>query len=257
MIFYTLKEQHLTEVKEKLRLWRSKPILNEIYKSFYTLIAENLNRDLGGLIAEIGSGIGSLKSLLPTCICTDIFENPWIDQVENAYRLSFSDSSVSNLILFDVFHHIEFPGTMLEEFYRVLMPRGRVIIFDPAISMLGFIVYGLFHHEPINVRREIKWFVPKHFSPEVASYYAAQGNATRIFFSYKYRKFLSSNWNLIVSRRMSAISYVASGGYSKPKLYPDLFLPVMKVIDKWCDAFPSLFATRMLVVLEKKERSET
>ena len=50
---------------------------------------------------ELGSGIGNIKSVIDSAICTDIFDNPWIDQVENAYRLSFLDNEVSNIILFD------------------------------------------------------------------------------------------------------------------------------------------------------------
>jgi hypothetical protein len=48
--------------------------------------------------------------VIPECVTTDIFPNPWLDRVENAYALNFADASVGNLILFDVFHHLEFPG---------------------------------------------------------------------------------------------------------------------------------------------------
>ncbi len=92
---------------------------------------------------EIGSGIGNIKHTIPHCLRTDLFPTKDIDQVENVYQLSFSDNSVSDLILFDVFHHLRYPGSALKEFQRVLLPNGRVIIFDPFVhSMLGFIVYN-------------------------------------------------------------------------------------------------------------------
>ena len=53
------------------------------------------------------------------CVRTDLFANPWIDQVENAYRLTFGDGEVSHLILFDVFHHLQHPRTALRECRRV------------------------------------------------------------------------------------------------------------------------------------------
>ncbi len=129
--------QHNIEIQRNLDCWKQKPILREIYQRFYILIAKYLNRSINGEIIELGSGIGNIKMIIPDAICTDIFKNPWIDRVENAYQLSFADGSISNLILFDVFHHLEFPGTALNEFHRVLQPSGRIIIFDPYISLTG------------------------------------------------------------------------------------------------------------------------
>lgn len=245
------RQVYLSDIEEKMSLWQTKPVLQEIYKSFYQLIKQNLSLNIDGLTVEIGSGIGRLKEVIPHCICTDIFNNQYIDQAENAYKLSFADSSLSNLILFDVFHHIEYPGTALKEFHRVLKPKGRVMIFDPAISLLGFLVYGLCHKEPINYRKKIAWFAPDDFCPERSSYYAAQGNVSRIFHSMDYKNALK-DWEQMRSIKLSAISYVASGGYSKRALYPVNLLPIIKIVDSICDIAPRLFATRTLVVLEKK-----
>jgi SAM-dependent methyltransferase len=240
--------QHNIEIQENLKKWNNKPLLKEIYLEFYKLIASQLNQKIEGKIVELGSGIGNMKMVVPNVICTDIFNNPWIDQVENAYKLSFENESVSNLILFDVFHHLEFPGTALNEFRRVLMKGGRVIIFDPYISLLGLIVYGLFHHEPIGLKQQINWFAKED---QTNNYYAAQGNATRIFGSKKYSDKLT-DWEIIKVKNLSAISYVLSGGYSRRQLYPYKLLPFVKFVDKIFGWFPLLFGTRIMVVLEKK-----
>jgi SAM-dependent methyltransferase len=249
---FTSIKQHNIEIKDNLKYWESKPVLRKIYQQFYKLIAQHVRQDINGKIVEIGSGIGNLKLAIPESICTDIFPNPWIDQVENAYNLSFPDMSISNLILFDVWHHLEYPGTVLKEFYRVLTPGGRIIIFEPAMSLLGFIVYGIFHHEPIKYISEIKWWAPEDFSSEKSEYYAAQGNASRIFCSKKFNKRLT-NWNRVLTKKISSISYAASGGYRGKKLYPDVFSPLLSFIDRICDHFPVLFATRLLLVMEKKD----
>ncbi len=249
------KSRHDEEINRNLVSWRKKPLLEDIYITFYKLIAKHLSHGLDSYTVELGSGIGSITKIIPNCIRTDIFPNAWIDRVEDAYHLSFSDNTVDNLILFDVFHHLRYPGTALKEFHRVLAPEGRVLIFDPCMSMLGIIVFGLFHHEELGLRNSIRMFAPRQWSSGEERYYAAQGNASRIFLGRKYQSFLE-NWSVIAKQRMAGISYVASGGYSMPQLYPDKAFPVMKAVDKICDLFPLIFATRLLVVLEKKVSAE-
>jgi SAM-dependent methyltransferase len=245
------QEQHNLEIHQNLEYWDKKPVLRKIYRKFYELISKQIDNKLTGKIVEVGSGIGNLKSIVPQAICTDLFDNPWIDQVENAYKLTFKKDSISNLILFDVFHHLEYPACALAEFKRVLAKGGRIIIFEPAVSLLGILVYGIFHQEPLALRKKILWEVPTDFDPSKTIYYAAQSNASRIFFKRKYKKYLG-DWKVITRKRLSSAAYVCSGGYSKPQLYPDFLLPVINFIDRLLSIIPFLFATRLLIVLEKK-----
>ena len=247
----TSVDQHDIEIQHNLQCWNSKPLLRRIYREFHESIKALTLPESSGITVELGSGIGNIKEVIPHCLRTDLFPNPWIDQQESAYRLSFKDGSVANIILFDVFHHLRYPGTALTEFERVLVPGGRVIIFDPCMSALGLLVYGVAHHEPVAVFDNIEWNAPSGWSPDQDSYYAAQGNAYRIFWG-KERQHLPSNWEVISQRRFSAVSYVASGGYSKPQLYPSSAYPLMKGIDAVCDLLPMLFATRLLVALQKR-----
>ena len=243
--------QHNLEIQANAEHWRRKPLLQKIYRDFYSEIAGELRSDLPGETVEIGSGIGNLKTVVPEALATDIFPNPWLDRIENAYALSFEDVSVANLILFDVWHHLEYPGTALAEFHRVLAPGGRLIIFDPAMGLLGRIVYGLFHHEPLALKDEIRWRAPADFSPGEMTYYAAQGNAQRIFFSGEGASELD-DWRTVRRSLFAGIPYVASGGFRGPQLYPESLLPALRVIDRMASRVPALFATRLLVTLEKK-----
>lgn len=243
--------QHNLEIHANAEHWRRKPLLQKVYRDFYLEIASELVRDVPGATVEIGSGIGNLKNVVPGALATDLFPNPWLDRVENAYSLNFGNGSIANLILFDVWHHLEYPGTALTEFHRVLTPGGRLVIFDPAMGLLGRIVYGLFHHEPLGLRDEIRWWAPPDFSPAQMTYYAAQGNAHRIFFSDQWAPNLG-NWRTVRRSLWAAIPYIASGGFSGPQLYPQSLLPAMRAVDRIASCIPSWSATRLLVVLEKK-----
>jgi SAM-dependent methyltransferase len=247
-------EQHLIEIRANKAAWARKPLLHSIYGNFYKLIRENFS-GTSGLVVELGSGIGAIKQVIPECVSTDVFANPWIDRRENAYALTFADGCLSNLILLDVFHHLKYPGTALREFLRVLRPGGRVILLEPGLGMLGRAIFTLFHHEPLGLRDEITWFAPENFNPEETGYYAAQANASRVFLLNDFSERLSA-WRLIKVQQLPEIAYVASGGFSKQQLYPGFALPVIRQIEKILKRWPKFFTTRLLVVLEKPIASE-
>jgi len=241
---------HLRLIEKNYEYWNRKPILKTLYGDFYRLIARKLSNLPESKIVELGSGLGNIHEFIPNCLRTDLFPNPWIDQIENAYQLSFPDESLSDLILTDVFHHLKYPGTALQEFSRVLRKGGRVIMLEPCISALGWMVYGVLHEEPIAMTKEIEWEAPGDWSPDKVDYYAAQGNASRIFVGKSLQDKLTG-WEKMETQRLSAIAYAASGGFSKPQLYPTSALPLMRKLEKILDRFPALFATRLLVMLKK------
>jgi hypothetical protein len=242
---------HLVEMRRNKEAWEKKPLLRVVYGKFYGRFRENLAL-VPGLTVELGSGIGAIKSFIPECITTDIFSNPWIERRENAYSLSFQTGTVSNLLLLDVFHHLRFPGTALLEFWRVLAEGGRLILLEPGMGVLGKFIYGLFHHEPLGFRKPISWSAPAEFDPENAGYYAAQGNATRIFLDQEFSDELAP-WRIVEVRQLPEFAYVASGGFSKPQLYPQAILPLIRKIENVFARWPGFSTTRLLIVLEKKK----
>lgn len=244
------KEQHLIEMRTNREAWRRRPLLRAVYSRFYEMIRENL-ANVPGLVVEVGSGIGAIKEFIPQCVTTDIFRNPWIDRCENAYALSFRDGTLSNLVLLDVFHHLEYPGLALNEFGRVLCRGGQVIILEPAMGLLGRFVYGVFHHEPLGLRWSINWLAPDGFDPEAEDYYAAQGNGFRVFVRNEFKEEMKS-WKIRKVQQLPDLAYVASGGFSKPQLFPAALLLVVRRIERLLAPWPRLFATRLLVVLEKR-----
>jgi SAM-dependent methyltransferase len=241
---------HQDYIQKNSEHWNRKPLLRTLYGDFYRLIAKNLSNLPESKIVELGSGLGNIHDVIPNCVRTDLFPNPWIDQIENVYQLSFGDESISDIILTDVFHHLKYPGAALKEFLRVLRSNGRVIMLEPCISALGLLVYGMLHEEPIAFMKAIDWDAPEGWSPDQIDYYAAQGNASRIFLGKRFHQQLI-NWKNVKTIRLSAIAYAASGGFSKPQLYPTSALPLIRKLEKVLDLFPTLFATRLLVILQK------
>lgn len=245
-------DQHNREIHENLRHWEHKPALREEYARFYRLIAGRLKGIPDAPVLECGSGIGNLKSVLPAAITSDLFPNPWLDRQENVYALSYADASLGGVVLFDVFHHLEYPGTALRELHRVLKPGGRVVLFEPAAGLLGRILLGLFHHEPLALRRPITWEAPPGFNPAATSYYAAQGNASRIF-GPGGRGLELPGWATRDVSYFPALPWLLTGGFRGPSLAPGPLRPLAGGIERLLGLAPRLFASRMLVVLEKPE----
>ena len=239
----TALTQHQIEIQRNLGAWEGKSLLRAVYEKFYERIVQLIDQSLSGLVVEIGSGIGNLKARVPAALATDLFPNPWLDVVCDGYELPFEEQSVSHLILFDVFHHLRAPMAFLSEARRVLVPQGRVILFEPYISALSYPVYGLLHHEPVALRADIS---TEPRMPRPRDYYAAQGNATRLFFT---QKDSVNGWTVEHAEAFSSFSYLFSGGFSKPSVYPAAWLKQVERLDKTLSSWPRIFGGRCLVAL--------
>jgi SAM-dependent methyltransferase len=242
--------QHDIEIQANRKAWQRKPQLRAVYRGFHELIASRLDRAIPGHIVELGSGMGSIKEVIPDCVTTDLFPNPWLDRQENAYSLSYPDGSISNLILFDVWHHLRYPSTALAEFRRALAPGGRVIVFDPAVSWTGKLIYGLFHHEPVGLGLPLTWDAPAGFKPADTDYFAAQGAATRIFWRREAPARLA-DWEVSEVTPLSSFEYFATGGFSGPQVGGPAVFRIWRRLDGALSRWPNLFAARLLVVLKR------
>ncbi len=237
--------QHQAEIANNLRAWQAKPLLKEIYAGFYRRIIALIDPAIPGRIVELGSGIGNLKKHLPAALTTDLFPNPWLDLVCDGYELPFKPGTLSHLVLFDVFHHLRAPNAFLREARRVLTPAGRVLLFEPYISLTSGLVYGLLHHDPVAWRDSIN-LGPS--LPRPRDYYAAEGNATRLFFHHEISGW-PDGWEVFHAEASSCFHYLLSGGYSKPSFYPGSCLDAFRRLDAAFSHWPRVFGGRCLIGL--------
>ena len=245
------EDQHLKEMLENEAHWNAKPVLREVYAGFYNEISRWVDESVPGIVAELGSGLGKIREHLPQCVTTDIFPNPWLDQVEDAYRLSFADRSVSHLILFDVWHHLERTGDALKEFRRVLQPSGRLILFEPAMSWLGRVVYGLCHHEPLGLSHTVHWDCTPPSTEVESRYFAAQSLASRIFwFRESQQRLDEAGWKVEKVKVFPALDYLACGGFRGPCLSPPIPRRFFQMLNIAAGMLPRIFGTRLLVVMK-------
>jgi SAM-dependent methyltransferase len=130
------------------QVWAKKPVLRTIYGDLFDRMAA---RCAPGPTLEIGGGVGGLKARLPEIYSSDIQPAPWLDLVADAQALPFANGSLSNVVLLDVLHHIEYPIKFFREAARVLRPGGRVVMVEPAITPGSSAFYRFMHHEPVRM----------------------------------------------------------------------------------------------------------
>jgi len=138
-------------MEEFVARWEGKAATRVVYEDFYDRLAAECRP---GRTIEIGGGIGNLKQRLGDVVSTDIQFVPWLDCVADAQRLPFAAGAAANIVMVDVLHHLEFPAVFFREAARVLRPRGRVLMVEPAITYGSTLFYRFFHHEPVRTSAE-------------------------------------------------------------------------------------------------------
>jgi hypothetical protein len=229
---------------------KDKRILNLIYDDYYKLVKKYIFMNQNPIL-EIGSGDGNIKKIIPSCITSDQFTNPNLDEKQNIYDINYKNNYLSNIILIDVFHHLEFPRLALNEIHRVLKKNGRVVMIEPAMGILPRIIYKLFHHEPNGFNFNINWDkIPKNRN-KIKNYFAAQSLPWRAFVLKEMN--VKNNFEVVLLRTFSDFAFLMSGGNSHSfSFYSSRFYPFVKNIDKILTFISKFFfSARMLIVLKK------
>jgi SAM-dependent methyltransferase len=235
-------------LRDYLDVWKEKPVLRLIYDDFYQRIAAAC---VGGLTVELGGGIGNLKQRLDDVVSTDIQFGHWLDCVADAQRLPFADGFVSNIVMVDVLHHVEFPINFFREAARVLRPGGRIVMVEPAITWGSTLFYRLLHHEPVVTSADpLASGVP---DPKRDPYDSNQAIPTLI--ATRDRARFHQRFPDLRIRRVdwfSFASYPMSGGFKPWCLLPAGLAPALLRIERSLEpGIGRLAAFRMLIIVDK------
>jgi SAM-dependent methyltransferase len=233
---------------DQRKLWQKKPQLRAIYEDYYKLIVANC---LPGLKLEIGGGSGNLKGYVDQVISTDIVPAPWLDAIADAQNLQFAPSFFSNIVGLDVLHHIERPIRFFREAERVLMPGGRIILVEPAITLISGFFYRNFHSEPVIM--SVDPLMDGPLNPHRQPFDANQAIPTLIF-EYQRNEFEKKfpNFKIVDLQYLSLIAYPLSGGFKSWCLIPNCFVnQILKLEKILCSFLGRLMGFRLLVVIEK------
>jgi len=232
------------------KTYQNKDLIKIIYNNYYKKIKENIYLSDKKKILELGSGGGNIKKIIQNCITSDQFKNENIDRIENIYKINFKKNSISNIILIDVFHHLQFPSLALKEIHKVLIKNGRIIMIEPAMGFIPRIIFKIFHYEPNGFNLKINWnHIPKKI-PYLNQYFAAQSLPWRAFFLKELN--LRSKYKIKLIKPFSDFAFLLSGGYSYKAFYPKFLYSLIKLIDKILTSISiKIFSARMLIVLEK------
>lgn len=232
--------------------YKNKKILRLVYNNYFNLIKKNLFENSKYPILEIGSS-GFIKEIIPNCITSNLIKNdPMIDREENIFNLNYGNEFYSNIILVDIFHHLRFPMLALKNLHRVLCNNGRVILIEPAMGLVPRVIYKIFHHEPNGFNFKINWLDNPNQIPEKTDYFAAQALSWRAFVNEELD--CSDLFKKKTVNYFSDFAYLGSGGFSFSSMYPSRLYPTVKKIDEFLTKFAkNIFASRMIIVLEKKD----
>jgi SAM-dependent methyltransferase len=201
--------------KEFRALWEAKPVLRAVYRDYYARIAHWCRP---GVTLEIGAGSGNLGDELPGILSSDIVPAPWLDVVADAQRLPVTDSSIATLVGVDVLHHIEYPRHFLAEARRALQPGGRIVLVEPAITPISWLVFKLGHPEPVHL--SVDPLADGEPDPAKHPFDSNQALPTLLAGRHRHRLESELGLNVVNVERLSLVAYPLSGGFRSWSLMP-------------------------------------
>ena len=152
----------------------------------------------------------------------------------------------------EVLHHIDYRHRFLVEVQRVLESGGRVVVVEPAITPVSWLVFKLGHPEPVHLRVDPL----TDGLPNPTKHPFESNQAIPTLLAGRHRRRLEREvpeLRLVRRQRLSPFAYPLSGGYRPWCLLPARFVePVLRLESRVTPALGPLMAFRLLLVIEKR-----
>lgn len=147
-------------------VWELKQLLKNSHSGTDTILDAGCGQGLAFVLLEqhfqlktiIGVDIDMEQiSLAPEaakrCQCEVKLENGTV------YHLNSSDSSIDMIFSHQLFHHISNQNRVLEEFFRILMPGGIILISESCRSFINSFPVRLLFRHPMHVQKTAAEYV--------------------------------------------------------------------------------------------------
>lgn len=226
----------------------SKHFLKNLYQEWYKTFHNELKELPSGKLIELGAGGSFLKEFIPTIIYSDIMHLPSNDITFSALNMPFENNSISGLFMVNVFHHLPDAGTFLTNANRVLKENGKLIMIEPANSVLGRFIYTNFHQEPFHPSWD--W----EFS-DIGPLSGANGALPWIVFVRDKNKFnkLFPTLEIVEITYHTPLRYILSGGLSFKSIVPNFLFPFFTATDKFLVSISNEVSMFMTIKIKKTE----
>jgi SAM-dependent methyltransferase len=238
------------QLEEHRRIWRSKPVLGEVYAVWFDALLDALPRE--GRILEVGAGPGFFSEYARRSrgaahwLATDIVETPWNDLVADGSRLPLRSGSVHGIAALDLVHHLADPERFFSEARRVLVPGGSIAVIEPWITPLSYPLYRWLHQEGCRSGLD-----PWHPFADGASKEPFEGDGG--VFTRLLRQTPAERWRELGLRPprltlLNGFAYLLSLGFRDRSLLPRGWAAHLIRLDRRTAALARFAALRALVV---------
>jgi SAM-dependent methyltransferase len=239
---------HHDRLLEHRRIWRERPILQEVYRDWFEIFLEAL--PMAARVVEVGAGPGFLTEHARLhrpdlrWIATELLDVPWNDAVANAEQLPFRDGSIDAVVGLDVLHHLSAPRRFLAGAARALAPGGRLLFVEPWVTPFSYPIYRWLHQEGCDTTLD-----PWHPFPE-SSKDPWDGDAAVPWGLV--RKSPSAIWEELglsvpQVRLLNGFAYLATLGFRERSLLPARAVRWLREVDTRSSGLASIFGLRAVL----------
>ncbi len=228
------------------KIIRRKPFLYNLYTDFYRSLLDKIKTaPPQGMVIELGSGAGFLKTLAPHVVTSDVLPYSGVDQVFSGLDIPFADQSVSAFLMIDVLHHIKDSRRFFQEMQRCLKPGGKIVMIEPANTAWSRFIYTNFHHEAFDIKGD--WGFE-----EGGPLSGANMAIPWIIFERDRPQFQQEfpQLHLCSLQTHTPFRYLCSGGLSFRQLLPSWMHPAVKLLEWVLSPFNGYLGMFMTIELE-------